>query len=155
MRRKSIAGMSCSIARALDVVGEWWTLLIVRDLSMNGVHRFDELQEGLGIARNVLTLRLQRLVDLGIVQTRLYHERPKRYEYYLSEKGRELESVLYALLEWGDRWTRDGTAPPVRIEHANCGHALVTALHCPKCQEAVPKESRRVLHLERLRAERR
>ncbi|MBD5655638.1 MAG: helix-turn-helix transcriptional regulator [Candidatus Eremiobacteraeota bacterium] len=145
MRRKSTAQMDCSIARALDVVGEWWTLLIVRDLGINGVHRFDELQKSLGIARNVLALRLQKLVDHEIVETRMYRERPERYEYYLSEKGRGLASVLYALLEWGDRWTRDGTPPPVRIEHAVCGHSLVTTLSCPECKRIVPKESRRLV----------
>lgn len=152
MRRKSLAGVNCSIARALDVVGECWTLLIVRDLGLNGVHRFDELQKSLGIARNVLTLRLQKLIDHEIVETRVYQQRPQRSEYYLSEKGESLTSVLFTLLEWGDRWTRDGTPPPVRIEHATCGHPLVTAPSCERCKTTVPKKFRRVIRAERAEA---
>jgi DNA-binding HxlR family transcriptional regulator len=137
--------MDCSIARALDVVGEWWTLLIVRDIGLGEVHRFEQLQQNLGIARNVLTVRLQKLVDHGIVETRLYQHRPERFEYHLTAKGRDLAQVLYALLAWGDRWTREGSSAPLRFEHAACGQALVPALACPECDVVAPAHARRVV----------
>jgi DNA-binding HxlR family transcriptional regulator len=112
MRRKRTGEMDCSIARALDVVGEWWTLLIVRDLGLGDLHRFEQLQQNLGIARNVLTVRLQKLVEHGIVEMRPYQQRPERFEYHLTAKGRDLAQTLYALLAWGDRWTRDGAVVP-------------------------------------------
>jgi DNA-binding HxlR family transcriptional regulator len=99
MKRTSFADMDCSIARTLEVIGEWWTMLILRE-SFNGVRRFDGFQERLGIARNVLAARLQRLVDSGILERRLYQERPERYEYRLTEKGRDLYPVLMSCLRW-------------------------------------------------------
>src|SRR5690349_3122912 len=102
MLKRDYEGQVCSIARTLEVVGERWTLLIVRDLSL-GVTRFDELLESLGIASNVLTDRLKRLVDEGIVERVRYNERPERFEYRLTAKGRELRLVLLALMQWGDR----------------------------------------------------
>src|SRR5215203_6730394 len=92
----------CSIARSLEVIGERWTLLIVRDV-MNGRRRFDELQKGLGIARNTLAARLQRLVDEDILERRAYKRNPTRHEYFLTEKGLDLWPALIALLAWGDR----------------------------------------------------
>ncbi len=145
MRRKSMAEEDCSIARALDVAGDGWTLLILRDVGLNGLHRFDQLHENLGIARNILTVRLQKLVERGIVETRLYQERPQRWEYHLTAKGRDFAHVLYALLSWGDRWAREGTEPPVRIEHAACGESLIPTLACPKCDAVVPLAARRVV----------
>ena len=99
----------CSIARSLEVIGERWTLLIVRDV-MNGRRRFDELQQGLGIARNVLSARLQRLVEENILERRPYQRNPERYEYFLTEKGLDLWPALVALLAWGDRHSPARTA---------------------------------------------
>jgi DNA-binding HxlR family transcriptional regulator len=102
MLKREYGGQVCSIARALELVGDRWTLLIVRDLIF-GLSRFDELQESLGIASNVLTDRLTRLVDDEIVERVRYSERPERFEYRLTAKGRELGIVLLALMQWGDR----------------------------------------------------
>ena len=104
MQRKRFSDMPCPIARALDIVGERWTLLILRDVS-SGIRRFDALQKRLGIARNILTERLSWLVDQGVLEKRAYEERPPRYEYRLTEKGRGLFPVLVALMTWGQRWS--------------------------------------------------
>jgi len=112
--------MDCSVARTLDVVGEWWTLLIIRDAFL-GARHFEEFQRRTGIARNILAERLERLVENGVFERRPYQERPLRHEYRLTEKGRELFGVLTALRQWGDRWAQAG-APPVKVEHLDCGH---------------------------------
>src|SRR6266436_8933950 len=101
MLNRDYEGQNCSIARALEVVGERWTLLIIRDV-LQGLHRFGQLQESLGIASNVLTDRLNRLVDEGVLERVLYSERPERYEYQLTKKGLDLQIVLAALGQWGD-----------------------------------------------------
>src|SRR3712207_4660988 len=93
-------GQVCSVARALEVVGERWTLLILRDAFL-GVRRFDDFQRNLGIARNVLNARLQRLVEEGLLERRLYQQRPERYEYCLTEQGQDLWPALVALMQWG------------------------------------------------------
>ena len=100
--RRDYEGQDCSIARALEVVGERWTLLIVRD-AFFGLRRFNQFQESLGIARNVLTDRLNRLVQEGILERVRYSERPERYEYRLTPKGRDLQIVLVGLRRWGAR----------------------------------------------------
>jgi DNA-binding HxlR family transcriptional regulator len=107
MYRKRFTGMNCTIARALDEVGEWWSLLIVRELSQ-GAARFDELQSGLGIARNVLTARLERLTELAIIERFPLEDRANTDGYRLTEKGEELYPVLVALKQWGDRWLAGG-----------------------------------------------
>ena len=102
MLSRNYEGQDCSIARALEVVGERWTLLIVRDVLL-GLCRFDQLQQSLGVARNVLAARLGRLVDEGVLERVPYSKRPPRHEYRLTEKGRELEPALTALRRWGDQ----------------------------------------------------
>jgi DNA-binding HxlR family transcriptional regulator len=102
MLKRTYEGQNCSIARALELVGERWTLLIVRDTFL-GLSRFDQFQESLGVAPNVLSDRLNRLVGEGILERRAYSERPPRFEYRLTEKGRELAVPLLALMQWGDR----------------------------------------------------
>ena len=102
MLKRDYEGQTCSIARALEVVGDRWTLLVIRDVAV-GRHRFDELLESLGIASNVLTDRLNRLVDAGVLHRVRYNERPERFEYHLTEKGLELGVALLALMQWGDR----------------------------------------------------
>jgi DNA-binding HxlR family transcriptional regulator len=103
MLKRDYEDQNCSIARALEIVGERWTLLIIRDVLL-GLHRFDELQDSLGIARNVLTDRLNRLVDEGVLERVLYSERPERYEYHLTKKGLDLNVALTALRQWGDEY---------------------------------------------------
>jgi len=102
MLKRDYEGQNCSIARALEVVGDRWTLLVIRDVAL-GLRRFDQLLESLGIASNVLTDRLNRLVGEGILERVRYSERPERFEYHLTAKGRELGVALLALMQWGDR----------------------------------------------------
>ncbi len=145
MRRTSFAGMNCSVARTLEVVGEWWTMLVMRE-AFNGVRRFDDFQGRLGIARNVLAARLQRLVNSGILERRLYQERPERYEYRLTEKGFDLYPVLLSLMRWGDRWMAGPEGPPVRLMHEKCGHEARSVLSCSECgDELRPREVRAVM----------
>jgi DNA-binding HxlR family transcriptional regulator len=106
MLKRDYEGQICSIARALEVVGDRWTLLVIRDVVL-GNHRFDQLLASLGVASNVLTDRLTRLVDEGILQRVRYCERPERFEYHLTPKGRELGLCLIALMQWGDRYVSD------------------------------------------------
>jgi len=116
MERKTFANMNCSIARSLDEIGEWWSLLIVRECAM-GTSRFDQFQERLGIARNILTNRLKRLVDVGVLE-KVASENERRAAYRLTTKGEELFPVLVALYQWGDKWAIGPNGPPLRIvEH--------------------------------------
>jgi DNA-binding HxlR family transcriptional regulator len=125
MLKRDYEGQNCSIARALEVVGERWTLLIVRDVFL-GKRRFDELQESLGIARNVLTDRLNRLVDEGILERVRYSERPERFEYRLTRKGRELNLALTALRQWGDTYLSE--KPPTLLRRRSDRKPVVVAL---------------------------
>jgi DNA-binding HxlR family transcriptional regulator len=106
--------MNCSIARALDVVGEWWTLLVVRE-AFRGVRRFDGFSERLGIAPNILSARLKKLVRHGVLEPRRYAEHPERFEYRLTAKGRQLFPVIIALLTWGDHWYAEDGAPALHL----------------------------------------
>ena len=127
--------MNCSVAGALEIVGEWWTFLVLRDAFL-GVRRFEDFQRRLGIARNVLSNRLQTLVDAEILERRLYQEHPARYEYRLTEKGIDLWPVLMALTRWGDKYVAEN-GPPVLIEHKNCGGAVDDHLMCERCGAAL------------------
>ncbi|MBN0971100.1 transcriptional regulator [Gordonia sp. JH63] len=134
MRRASFAEMNCSIAQTLEIVGEWWTLLIVRD-AMFGVTRFDEFSSRLGIARNVLTQRLDTLVEHEILAKEPYQDNPVRYDYRLTEKGRDLWTVLAALRQWGDRWTAEDGAPVVSTH--SCGQTMTVEPTCSACGERI------------------
>ncbi len=124
-------GQECSIARSLEVVGERWSLLIIRDV-LRGRRRFDRIQQSLGVARNVLTKRLGRLLEAGILEKRRYQDAPARYEYFLTRKGLDLWPVLMAYLEWGDKYCEpDG--PPRLIVHKNCGGEVDGRRICQKC----------------------
>jgi DNA-binding HxlR family transcriptional regulator len=103
MKRKRIGDTQCPIARGLERVGEWWSIMILRD-AVHGFTRFDEFQQSLGIAPNMLTKRLNSLVESGLLERRLYNERPPRYEYILTQQGRDFRPVLIALLAWGNRY---------------------------------------------------
>jgi DNA-binding HxlR family transcriptional regulator len=122
----------CSIARALEVVGERWSVLIIRNALFAGSTRFGDFQRSLGIATNVLTTRLDGFVDAGIMQRRRYSTQPDLYEYLLTEKGRGLAPALIALTEWGDRWAApDG--PPIRYRHSVCGSDVGHEVVCTSC----------------------
>jgi DNA-binding HxlR family transcriptional regulator len=123
---------TCSIARSLEIVGERWSLLILRSVLL-GVHRFDDLLKELGITRSVLTTRLQRLVDEGVLERVPYQERPPRHEYRATAKGRELWPVVLHLLRWGDAHYPEPTGAPRIIEHAGCGGRPDDHLLCDRC----------------------
>jgi DNA-binding HxlR family transcriptional regulator len=142
--RHDYPGQTCSIAKALEVVGERWSLLIVRDV-MSGRRRFDELQKGLGVARNVLSARLQRLVEEDILERRPYQESPERYEYFLTEKGLDLWPSLIALLGWGDRHTDYPAGPPLLIVHKECGGRVSDRGVCETCGETLHARDARAI----------
>jgi len=125
-------GLDCSVAKALEVIGERWSLLIVRAV-MHGNRRFGEMQESLGIARNVLSARLQRLVDEEILERRAYQESPPRYEYFLTQKGLDLWPALIALLNWGDRYSPSLEGPRRLIVHKECGGTVSERGICESC----------------------
>jgi DNA-binding HxlR family transcriptional regulator len=121
----------CSVARTLEVVGDRWTLLVIRDAFL-GLRRFEDFQKSLGVARNVLTERLNRLVDEGILRRRLYQERPERYEYRLTRKGVDLWPMMMTAMKWGDRYLYP-EAHPRLVLHKGCGGEIDERLHCSRC----------------------
>ena len=133
MERKSFADMACSVAQCLEVVGEWWSMLIVRDAFL-GVTRFDEFQRRLGISRNVLNQRLAKLVDAGVLTKVAYSQHPPRYDYRLTDKGRDLWPVLTAMRQWGDAYAAPH-GPPVQVVHHGCGKVSEAVLTCSECGE--------------------
>jgi DNA-binding HxlR family transcriptional regulator len=135
--KRDYEGQVCSIARALEVVGDRWTLLVVRDVAL-GRHRFDELLESLGIASNVLADRLNRLVDADVLQRVRYNERPERFEYHLSEKGLELAVALLALMHWGDRHLSD--KPPLIARRRSDRSALSVRIVAKDGSTVAPDE---------------
>jgi DNA-binding HxlR family transcriptional regulator len=142
MRHTSFGEMNCSVAQTLEVVGDWWTMLIVRDCFL-GVTRFEAFSERLGIARNILAHRLAHLVEHDVLIRVAYQDRPVRYDYRLTEKGRDLWLVLNALRQWGDRWAApDG--PPVVLEHKACGHAAQVQPTCSECGTPLDARSLRL-----------
>ena len=126
MRKKDLSQRACPIARALDVVGEWWALLVVRD-ALLGHTKFEEFRESLDIARNILTARLKTLTERGVLERRRYQQAPDRYEYVLTEKGRALGPVVLALAHWGNRWEGEGRAP-VRMVDQETGDEVEQVL---------------------------
>lgn len=135
MQRTSFRDVNCSIAQCLEVVGEWWTMLIVRD-ALFGVSRFDDFHARLGISRNVLNHRLSHLVDHGVLERVPYQDHPPRYDYRLTPKGRDLWKVATAMREWGDRWVA-AAGPPVEARHRTCGHRTELVPTCSACGERV------------------
>jgi DNA-binding HxlR family transcriptional regulator len=125
----------CSIQQTLDQVGDRWTLLVLRDI-FRGLRRFSDIQAELGIARNLLADRLTRLVDADILVKVPYSQRPPRFEYRLTAKGRDLSVPLIALMHWGDHWCADDR-PPVLLVHHDCGTPLDVSVTCPTCDDAV------------------
>jgi DNA-binding HxlR family transcriptional regulator len=134
MQWSEISKRNCSISRALGVVGERWTLLILRE-AFAGARRFDDFRKRLGIARNVLTARLQGLVADGVLERVPCADSPGRAEYQLTAKGRDLYPVLVALLRWGDRWLAGDSGPPLLLVHRPCGCETTGSLRCSGCGE--------------------
>ena len=139
VQRTSFEDMNCSVAQCLEVVGEWWSLLIVRDAFL-GVRRFDDFQARLGISRNILNQRLTKLVDEGVLERVPYQDNPPRANYRLTEKGRDLWHVLTAMRQWGDRWAApDG--PPLKMRHTTCGRLVNAVAACSHCGEPLSPRS--------------
>ena len=130
--QRSYEDQNCSVAATLELVGERWTLLIVRELLL-GVHRFSDLQADLGIARNVLQARLERLVEHGIVERRRYQDHPPRDGYHLTGKGLDLWPAIVILMQWGDRHLPRRGGPPVQLTHRGCGGGVDGHLTCERC----------------------
>lgn len=153
MERKSFSEMDCSVAQCLEVVGEWWSMLIVRDCFM-GVTRFEEFQRRLGISRNILNERLNSLVRSGVLERVPYSEHPVRYDYTLTDKGRDLWPVLTAMRQWGDQHAAPKGAP-IELVHRSCGEVTHAEMVCAWCGErlnsrnvkAVPGRGREEHHL--------
>ncbi|MEN8654427.1 helix-turn-helix domain-containing protein [Streptomyces sp. 21So2-11] len=144
MRRTSFANWPCSIARTMDLLGDWWTPMVLRE-AFYGIKRFDTFQQELGIARNTLTDRLRRLVDEGLLEKRPYQQQPVRYDYVLTEKGRDFFGVLAAMNQWGDRWLSGEEGPPVVFHHDPCGHDSHAEVVCAACKEPMTSEDTRPL----------
>jgi DNA-binding HxlR family transcriptional regulator len=134
MQRTQFGHMACSIARTLDVIGEPWSPLILRDIWV-GITRFEQIQHDLGISRKVLTERLKWLVESGVLERRAYSNRPLRHEYALTAKGLELVDLLLVMVHWGDRWTAGEAGPPVLLRHHACGTISHVDLHCANCDQ--------------------
>ncbi|MEP6815196.1 MAG: helix-turn-helix domain-containing protein [Marmoricola sp.] len=132
MLGKSYETQVCSIARALELVGERWSLLIVREALFAGVSRFSDLQHNLGIAPNILATRLEAFVDAGIMERTPDDARHHHRAYVLTAKGRDLMPALIALSDWGDRWATPGE-PPILYTHTTCGGTVAHQLTCAHC----------------------
>ena len=140
MRKVSFADMNCSIAQTLEVIGEWWTLLILRD-AFFGVRRFDDFVERLGISRNVLTNRLDTLVDAGVLERLPYDQGRSRYDYVLTDKGRALWPILVTMRQWGDEWILGTGNEPVLLEHLGCGNTTLAHMTCATCGDQLDARS--------------
>jgi DNA-binding HxlR family transcriptional regulator len=144
MRRASFEDMNCSIAKTLEIIGEWWTPLILRDAFL-GVTRFDDFIDRLGIARNVLTARLETLVEAGVLERRMYDEARQRADYVLTEKGLALWPVMVTIRQWGDEWLVGEGNEPVQLVHKSCGEVANPYLVCDKCDERLERKALRAV----------
>lgn len=137
MAEQPLLPRPCSVAAALDILGERWTLLAIREMAY-GVHRFDQITAYTGASRDILASRLRKLEQRGIVERRQYNEHPPRFEYHLTEAGEDLVPVLRALRQWGDRWAVEESS--VSFQH-DCGHRLEVDQICRACGEVVRAEN--------------
>ena len=134
MRWEELDREPCSLARSLSIVGDRWTLLVLRECCLR-VRRFEEFEQRLGIARHVLADRLKKLTDAGVLTKVPYQERPRREEYRLTEKGLDLYPVMLSLLDWGDKWMSGAEGPPVIRRHKACGQVVHAVHTCSECGE--------------------
>lgn len=132
--RTRLADVHCSIARTMEVLQDAWTALILRDV-FAGITRFGQLQEDLELSKKILTARLERLVEEGILEKQAYSDRPPRYDYLPTAKGAGLFPVIAAIMAWGDRWTAGAGGPPALIRHLSCGHHGSAKVICDRCGE--------------------
>jgi len=136
MRWEEVNTQTCSIARAISVFGDRWTMLILREIFLR-VRRFSELQRSLGISKHRLSDRLNRLVESGVLYKDLYDSSHNRYEYKLTEKGIDLYPVIISIAQWGDKWEADDDGTPVHYFHKPCGHTVKPVFACSKCGEKI------------------
>jgi DNA-binding HxlR family transcriptional regulator len=134
VRRTAFGDWPCSLARSVDLLGDWWTPLVLRE-AFYGVRRFDDFQRNLGIGRNILAQRLGRLVDEDMLERRPYQDHPQRHEYVLTAKGRDFFPVVAAMVRWGDRWLAGDDGPPVILRHTACEHDMQAEVVCSHCGE--------------------
>ena len=139
MLGRTYEGQNCSVAKSLELIGERWTMLVVREVFL-GHRRFDEMASRLGVARNVLTARLARLVEEGVLEKVRYQERPERFEYRLTEKGIDLWPVIVSLIQFGDQYYAPA-GPPLIMRHKDCGGALDAHRVCERCGERLTARS--------------
>jgi DNA-binding HxlR family transcriptional regulator len=136
VKRTRFSSWPCSVARTVDLLGDWWTPLVLRE-AFYGVRRFDDFQRRLAIGRNILTERLKRLVDEGLLERVPYQDRPVRHEYVLTPKGRDFFPVLIAMMRWGDRWLWPDEGAPIQLRHTQCDHDMHAEVVCSHCREPV------------------
>ena len=133
MSRSGLAQKTCTVARTVEMFGDEWTLMILREMFLGG-RRFDELLRQTGASPHTLSQRLKRMEAIGVVHRETYSERPPRHEYRLTDKGRDLWAVIVSMKVWGDKWLNHGETP-VAIRHVSCGHIVVPLMCCPQCGE--------------------
>jgi DNA-binding HxlR family transcriptional regulator len=136
VKRTETRSWPCSIARATDVLADGWTPLVIREACL-GARRFEDFQRGLGMGRNILTQRLNQLVEDGIFVKVPYQERPVRHEYRLTEKGRDVFPILAAMAAWADRWMTGDEGPPIVFHHRTCDHDMHAEVVCSECREPI------------------
>lgn len=141
--RKPLDHLGCSVANTVDLIGDRWTVLILRDAFL-GVRRFDDFQQDLRIARNVLADRLELLVNADIMRTREYETRPPRHEYLLTDKGKDLHDALIMLWKWGDRWVPPPGDTLRRLRHLDCDTETYAVLSCANCGGAIHHRNVRI-----------
>jgi len=136
MRWQAIKDEPCSVARTLSIIGDRWTLLVIRDCFL-GTRCFEDFQKQLKVTRHLLSDRLRKLVDRGILEKVTYTEHSRRFEYRLTEKGVDLFPIIMAIVRWGDQWMAEEGAPPIEYEHVNCGKKMKAVLCCSECHEEI------------------
>jgi DNA-binding HxlR family transcriptional regulator len=143
MRWSELKREPCSVARTVSVIGDRWTLLILRDCFLR-VRRFEEFQARLGITRHLLADRLRKLVRAGVLRKVLYQSRPRRFEYCLTEMGLQLHAVMLAIVHWGDEHMAGARGRPMLYQHLRCGHDFDPVVACSACGEALEAREVRV-----------
>lgn len=136
MKWEEIGHQPCSIARTLSILGDRWTMLILRNAFM-GMRRFDDFQQNLGVTRHVLSERLKRLVEHGILAKAPYFDRQERFEYRLTDKGLELYPILLSMSKWADKWMDEGQGAPIQYVHKSCDKPFQPVLVCSECGEEI------------------
>jgi DNA-binding HxlR family transcriptional regulator len=139
MEKSALGDFACSIARTLDIVGEWWTLLVLRDL-FAGMSRFDQIQQDLGVASNVLAARLKRLLEAGLLEREVGPGDARVRIYRLTEQGRDLYPILLSLMAWGDKWLAEPGRQPVLVVHRTCGEVTAAVPSCSVCGKPLALE---------------